>query len=165
MKRLNLRGKRFGKLRAIKFAGSENGDGFWLCQCKCGVLKKFKTDNLRSGNTKSCGCFRELHGFCDTPEYRSWSAMLARCYNPNRDHYERYGGRGIRVCSRWRKSFLEFRYDMGLKPSSCHTLERKNNDGNYCKSNCRWATKSEQAKNRFIPERERDEYGRYTKDS
>lgn len=80
-----------------------------------------------------------------TPEYSSWQSMRARCHNPNAKRYERYGGRGIRVCEAW-SDFAQFLRDMGPRPKG-HTLERKNNDGNYEPTNCKWATPKEQQNN------------------
>lgn len=86
-------------------------------------------------------------GHKPTPEYRAWAQMMTRCNNPNADKYAYYGGRGIKVCDRWQK-FENFLADMGVKPSKGHSVERKNNDGDYCPENCRWATKKEQSSNR-----------------
>lgn len=83
-----------------------------------------------------------------TPEYRAWTAMRDRCYNPKTKSYRRYGGRGITVCGPWRESFANFLVDMGRRPSEGHSLDRVDNSGNYTPLNCRWATKSEQAYNR-----------------
>ena len=74
--------------------------------------------------------------------------MRQRCLNPNYHHYKDYGGRGISICTRWLDSFEAFLADMGRKPSQHHSLDRKNNNGNYNKHNCRWATSKEQASNR-----------------
>lgn len=94
---------------------------------------------------------RRKHGHArdghETPEYTAWCAMWARCRQPHRNSYHNYGGRGIRVCARWR-SFPNFLADMGLKPSSRHSLDRRDNDGNYEPSNCHWATKREQDNNK-----------------
>lgn len=89
---------------------------------------------------------RKTHGMFNTPTHRSWSAMIQRCYNPNRDNYEHYGARGIRVCDRWRK-FENFLEDMSVRPDGL-TLERIDNSGNYEPDNCMWATHSQQMKNR-----------------
>lgn len=87
-----------------------------------------------------------------TPEYRAWAGMLKRCKNPKDIGYKNYGGRGITVCVRW-ESFDNFLNDMGRKPVASYSLDRKNNDGNYEPSNCRWASRHEQAGNRRINKR------------
>jgi hypothetical protein len=86
----------------------------------------------------------EKHRVKGTPEYIAWSNMKARCYNPKHKFYHNYGGRGIKICDRWLHSFKNFLADMGHKPGSDYSLDRKNNDGNYEPKNCRWATREVQ---------------------
>ena len=94
-----------------------------------------------------------VHGeTCDgrpTPEYISWAAMKRRCLAETNEHFSAYGGRGITITPRWLgpEGFANFLEDMGRKPGPKHTLDRRNNNGNYEKNNCRWATKSEQSNN------------------
>lgn len=83
-----------------------------------------------------------------TPTYMAWASMIDRCSNPNTECFERYGGRGIAVCDRWRGSFENFLADMGGRPSSKHSIDRyPDNNGDYEPTNCRWATKSQQSRN------------------
>ncbi len=98
--------------------------------------------------TKDSKWSTETHGMRYTVEYRAWIEMRRRCYDVNRKGYERYGGRGIKVCDRWMNSFESFFEDMGRRPGKGFSLDRKDNNGNYCKDNCRWANKETQAGNR-----------------
>jgi len=150
----DITGERFVKLTAIRFVGMCKGRRLWLCKCDCGNTTEVLYASLKYGNTKSCGCYRSVwtinrftsHGLTRTPEYRAWISIKSRCYNPKTSHYDCYGGRGIRICSRWKTSFKQFFSDMGKRPTPNHSIHRKNNDGNYCKSNCVWATQKIQSR-------------------
>jgi hypothetical protein len=150
-------GQRFGRLTVLKRVPPKKGHrSGWLCVCDCGNETTVITNHLTRGNTKSCGClhielnhtYHFIHGESNTSEYSSWKAMIARCTNPNHKRYEDYGGRGIKICKRWRHNYVDFLADMGRKPSPKHGIERINNDEDYTPSNCRWATASEQNRNR-----------------
>ena len=152
MKKLNLEGKRSGKLLVVSKSTKQRSDGsfsYWECLCDCGKKTTVKTSSISSEKTKSCGCLavekNSTHGMSGTPEHRSWKAMNTRCNNPNSKDYFRYGGRGIKICTRWKK-FKNFYKDMG--PSNGLTIDRKDSDGNYCKSNCRWVNRLEQSLNK-----------------
>lgn len=155
----DLTGIRFGRLVVKKYLGN----GKWRCQCDCGEISRVMGSALNGGHSKSCGCLaRELtskrsvtHGHtrisCGksrTTEYRIYSAMLSRCSNPNVAAFPSYGGRGIKVCRRWRgkNGFQNFLNDMGCRPKG-KSLDRIDNNGPYALWNCRWATQEQQASN------------------
>jgi len=102
--------------------------------------------------SRSCGCLArqaaKTHGMVRAPEYGVWRNMYQRCTNPNNPQYHNYGGRGIKVCQRWRESFENFYADMGPRPSSQHSIDRINTNGDYTPSNCRWATPVQQSNNK-----------------
>lgn len=150
-KRIDVLGQTFGRLTPVRYTT----DYKWECECSCGGKAKVRVSNLVSGHTQSCGCLHKevvakaqtTHGLGHTPEYKIWKGINQRCNNANNQDYKDYGGRGIRVCKRWEK-FENFYTDMGMRPSKKHSIDRVNVDGRYSPDNCRWATPTEQARNR-----------------
>lgn len=155
-KRIDLTGKRFGKLTVISFNSMRGTRSYWNCVCDCGNEKAVGSDHLKNGDIVSCGCVQKStlppvnkkHGMSNTRLYTIWALMKSRCYNPSRKEYPRYGGRGIKVCDEWMEfdSFMRWAVDNGY--SEDLTLDRVNNDGDYTPSNCRWASRKVQSFNR-----------------
>ncbi len=155
----DITGKRFTKLTVIKQNGYIPGRcAVWICRCDCGKEVQVRSDLLKSGNNKSCGCLlrewsksgtcNKSHGLYKTSEYKIWQHAKARCHCKNHKAYKDYGGRGIKMCKTWQSSFNQFLKDMGPRPTTNHSIDRINNNGNYEPSNCRWATVAEQHRNK-----------------
>jgi hypothetical protein len=143
----------YGRLTLLYHCGGR----YWLCECECGTEGEFRIDHLVSGLTQSCGCLNKeqktSHGHTvngRTPTYESWRAMRDRCELASHPHYQRYGGRGIRVCEQWLgpEGFANFLRDMGERPSGKHSIDRIDNEGHYEPSNCKWSTMVQQHQNR-----------------
>lgn len=149
--RLSLDGQRFGRWIVVsKHHKNERGEIYWLCKCDCGSEGVVQAKTLRVGQSTSCGCYHKemisTHGMTKSRTWKSFDAMHQRCGNPKSPDYHRYGGRGITVSVEWDR-FEAFLADMGERPPG-KTLERNDVDSAYSKGNCRWATSSEQARNR-----------------
>lgn len=158
MKSDNIIGQKFGRLTVLDMVKITTPCGrkrpYAVCNCECGTQgKPVDVYGLFKGSVVSCGCHnaeqhQKQHNGRGTKEWHTWKEMIKRCYNVNMPYYKDYGGRGIRVCDRWRHSFPNFLADMGYAPSAKHSLDRKEVDGNYEPDNCRWATELEQQNNR-----------------
>ncbi len=152
----NIQGQKFGRLTVLTYAGIDSrGCSVWTCRCDCGTVGDYGGPTLTKGHTSSCGCLKQekflsritKHGHSSpknrSPEYTAWNNMLARCNRPNHPQYPDYGGRGIKVCERW-AAFGNFLIDVGVRPSSKHSIHRIDNDLGYIEGNVKWATQPEQ---------------------
>lgn len=148
MIKINLIGQKFNRLKVLKRV-----DNKWECKCDCGNIVFINTYKLKSGHTKSCGCYKIdilkrnviTHGLSKTRIYKCYHDMKARCYRKSRNDYKWYGGKGIKVCKEWLSDFVIF-YNWAINNNYRDnlTLDRKNTNGNYEPNNCQWITISEQ---------------------
>ncbi len=164
MRLIDLTGQNFNRLTVVKRASTNTSQNKpkWVCLCDCGKIVEVGGYELKSGNTKSCGCWNhdvhkeqlKTHGLSKTRLYKVWCGMKERCYNPHNKRYKHYGGRGIEMCDEWKNDFMAFRkwalengYDENAHYGNC-TIERVNNDDGYFPFNCVWTTLQEQAWNK-----------------
>jgi hypothetical protein len=156
--RKNVIGHVFGRLTIVAEDSPLYGMRRVVCECSCGGGKTAYLSNLKKGLTASCGCLqrerasqsassRIKHGQYRTPEYRCWRGILQRCHNPRNKQFKDYGGRGIKMCYEWRNDFPSFLAHVGKRPSSSHSLDRRDNNLAYEPGNVRWATHIEQHNN------------------
>ncbi len=156
----DLTSQTFGLLTALSFAGylpsdkSGHRSAHWKCECACGKSKVVTAKNLINGCVKSCGCATNAwkaanatkHGSYGSPAYRTWIEINRRCLNPNFKSFHQYGGRGVKVCDRWRH-FENFLADMGERPYPAAEIDRIDSNGDYEPSNCRWTDRKGQMRN------------------
>lgn len=152
----DLTGQKYNRLTITSFSHRKGHHYFWNCKCDCGNESVVNIRSLKTGTTKSCGCWNKetralrntTHGMKDARIYHIHENMKQRCLNPKNDHYKDYGGRGIKICEEWLQfeAFYAWAQISGYEESL--TIDRKNNNGNYCPENCRWVSQKEQTKNK-----------------
>ena len=160
--KLNIKNQKFGRLTVLSDTGKRDKRGciIWLCKCDCGEIMEVPGYRLKSGHTRSCGCLKRermceiytIHG--DSPRNgrtrlcNIWYGIRQRCLNPKQKRYKHYGGKGIKICDEWKDSYMAFKLwalTNGYRDDL--TIDRINNDGNYCPENCRWISLSENVRN------------------
>ena len=158
----DMTNQKFGRLTVIRRDLTKpNHDAWWICECDCGNIISTTGSRLRDGSCQSCGCLQKellaernkTHGETKTRLYNLWSKIKLRCYNKKSKDYDNYGGRGILMCSEWKKDFMSFKewalsngYDENASYGGC-TIDRIDVNGNYEPNNCRFTTIKEQSRN------------------
>lgn len=157
MKRMDITGQKFHRITALEYVGNDkHKKSLWRGKCDCGTEVVVEGSALVSGNTKSCGCYNlevcseraKTHGMTGTRVYMTWANMKRRCYEETNEQYKDYGGRGIKVCDEWHKfeSFYAWAKSSGYNDTL--TIDRIDNNGNYCPENCKWSTYKENCRNK-----------------
>lgn len=146
-------GDKIGKFIFISEAGFKHGSRIVRIRCFCGNTFDCHLSHIKFGHTKSCGCLpngRKTNpkALRREPLYSTWYGIKDRCLNKDAINYSNYGGRGIKICERWKKSFSNFASDMGNRPSNQHTVERIDNNKGYNPQNCAWRTRHDQNRNK-----------------
>lgn len=158
---IDMTGQHYGRYTVLEYIGqNKDHKAVWKCRCECGTIKNVSGKDLRSGNTKSCGCYnrdkamqnpalwKPKHGLSKHPLHQVWSDIKTRCYNKKDRSYKWYGARGIKLCDVWMdfKAFYEWSIKNGYENGL--TLDRINPNGNYSPDNCRWVGMKIQQNNR-----------------
>ncbi len=154
---IDLENRRFGNWFVLGYTGKNGTNHTWLCKCECGAIKNIYGSNLRKGVSKSCGCLRKIinrdrmliHGLSKNRIYEILIGMRSRCYCEDNPSYKNYGGRGIKVYEEWLNNFNSFVFwanNNGYKDNL--TIERLDNNGDYCPENCIWIPRSSQNRNK-----------------
>ena len=140
---------KFGRFKVISHPWKEGANRKVRCLCECGRVREVFINHLLSGRSQSCGCDPpKKHGAKGTRLYKIWTEVRQRCHNPRHIAFKRYGGRGIKVWRGW-NNFVTFRnWAIANGYSDQLTIDRKNNDRDYCPNNCRWSTPAQQCQNR-----------------
>jgi hypothetical protein len=149
----DLTGQKFGRLTCVSLHSLEPTK--WNCVCECGKTAVAAQGNLCNSHTNSCGCLlldvlsveKRTHGLRKHPLYSVWNNIKTRCLNPVNHRWDCYGGRGIKICDRWKDSFENFYTDMAPGYRKGLQIDRIDNDGGYCPENCRWATPTQNVRN------------------
>lgn len=160
----DLTGRKFGRLTVLKRVENKGGHLCWECLCDCGNIKIVRGFHLCDGHTLSCGCLQKertaethtTHGMNQSRLHKIWIGMKNRCFNPKNYGFKNYGGRGIKVCDEWKDDFQAFYDHVSQLPhfgEEGYSLDRINNNGNYEPGNVRWATRTEQNKNKRHPKK------------
>ena len=153
----DLSGKRFYRLRVISFDHLNGKRAYWKCKCDCGNIKVVRSDHLKDGHVKSCGCYSSeqtskrftTHGLSKTRIFNIWVGIKQRCLNPKKDSFCEYGGRGISICDSWKNDFMAF-YKWAIRNGYKDSLsiDRIDVDEGYFPQNCRWVGFKTQSRNK-----------------